>query len=80
MCFPLPRALAGWPGWHSSVLTTILVNTKACPHFSHYNNTQHSSQQISALFNQARGEGLVSIHQYSIVCYVVSWNLQDLNI
>ena len=74
MCFPLPRALAGWPDWHSSVLTTILVNTKACPHFSHYNNTQHSSQQISALFNQARGINT------SMVCYVVSWNLQDLNI
>ena len=44
--FPITRG----PAWLSSVLTTILVNTKACPHHSDYNNTQHSSQQISSSF------------------------------
>ena len=44
--FPITPGPAG-PAWLSSVLTTILVNTKACPH---YNNTQHSSQQILISF------------------------------
>ena len=48
--FPITRGPPG-PAWLSSVLTTILVNTKACPH---YNNTQHSSQQILISFSSSQ--------------------------